>query len=678
MASTTRWTPTTWPSRSRDPWPSAGPRSTQGPCFWSRSSRPRSASRRRTSATSCRTSTAAAARSWAPSLTTATRRCARRCPSRRCCGLLWTCARSRRAAEASARSSRTTTRCPPTWPRASSKSSRSSTKPRPDKRGPTSISVVSQPSAHDVVIIGGGVTGAGIARDLSLRGLSVLLLEKGDWGAGTSGSSSWMIHGGPRYLEFDWNTTRLSTQDAGYIVSIARNMVYRVVFIIPVLPHDKNNIERMETAMEVYDRFQPLKHAHPHVRLTAEEARQVEPGLAADVIGAVTMEEWGVDPHRHVFAPVQDAIAHGARALNHTRVTDLLRDGGKVIGVRYRGPDGGMSEARAKVVVNAAGPWVPEISRMAGAAVQLRPAKGIHIVYPHRISNFSISAESIDGRDLLMVSHAGFTLLGTTDDDFYGDLDSVDVLEDEVDYLLQAFERVFPAIRAYRPVRTTTGVRPTLFKWRRYEDELSRRYEVIDHSPEGVEGFVTIAGGKLSMYRLMAEQTSDAVCRKLGHDAPCTTATKPLPGNESDMEPAAELARRCGIPALAAVKLQSRHGSRAEKVLDGGRAGRLVCRCEPMTEAELAYAARNEQVRSLADAFRRVGLAAGPCAGAACVVRASEVIGAELGWSASYRFDAAREFVRGAWLGRAPVLGQAGWAQEELAQGAMRGLMAER
>jgi glycerol-3-phosphate dehydrogenase len=534
---------------------------------------------------------------------------------------------------------------------------------------------VSPASDHDVCVIGGGVTGAGIARDLSLRGLSVLLLEKGDWGAGTTGASSWMIHGGPRYLEFDWDTTRLSTQDAGYIVTIARNLVYRVVFIIPVLPHDRNNIERMETAMEVYDRFQPLKKAHPHKRLTAEEARQAEPGLSTDIIGAVTMEEWGVDPHRLVYANVEDAVAHGARALNHTRVVDLVRDGGKVIGVRYRASDGAVTEARARVVVNATGPWSPEVSKLAGLEVRLRPAKGIHIVYPHRISNFSISAESIDGRDLLMVSQAGFTLLGTTDDDFYGDLDSVDVHEDEVDYLLQAFERVFPSIRSYRPVRTTTGVRPTLYKWRRYEDELSRRYEVIDHATEGVEGFVTIAGGKLSMYRLMAEETSDAVCRKLGNQAKCTTATTPLPGNESDMEPAAELARRCGIPALAAVKLQSRHGSHAEEVLDGARAGRLVCRCEPMTEAELAYAARREQVRTLADAFRRVGLAAGPCAGAACVMRAAEVIGAELGWSASQRFDAVREFVRGAWLGRAPVIGHAGWAQEELAQGAMRGLL---
>jgi len=534
---------------------------------------------------------------------------------------------------------------------------------------------VAASGAYDVVVIGGGVTGAGVARDLSLRGLSVLLLEKGDWGAGTSGASSWMIHGGPRYLEFDWDTTRLSTQDAGYIVTIARNFVSRVVFIIPVLPHDKNNIERMETAMEVYDRFQPLKHAHPHRRLTAEEARQAEPGLSPEVIGAVTMEEWGVDPHRLVFANVEDALAHGARALNHTRVTELIRDGGKVIGVRYRGSDGGQSEARARVVVNAAGPWSPEVGAMAGVDVQLRPAKGIHIVYPHRISNFAISAESVDGRDLLMVAHAGFTLLGTTDDDFYGDLDSVDVVEDEVDYLIQAFERVFPSIRHYRPVRTTTGVRPTLFKWRRYEDELSRRYEVIDHSREGADGFITIAGGKLSMYRLMAEETSNAVCQKLGHQAECTTATKPLPGNEADPEPAAVLAARCGIPALAAIKLQTRHGSSSEKVLDEGGTSRILCRCEPVTEAELVYATRHEQVRTLADAFRRVGIAAGPCAGAACILRAAEVVGAELGWSASQRFDAAREFVRGAWLGRAPVLGHIGWAQEELAQGSLRGLM---
>ena len=109
-------------------------------------------------------------------------------------------------------------------------------------------------------------------------------------------------------------------------------------------------------------------------------------------------------------------------------------------------------------------------------------------------------------------------------------------------------------------------------------------------------------------------------------------------------------------------------------MLDKSDAGRIVCRCEPLTESELAYSARQEQVRTLADAFRRVGVTAGPCAGAGCVMRAAEIIGRQLGWSASQRFDAVREFVHGAWLGRAPVLGHSGWAQEELAQGALRGL----
>src|SRR5438309_1624665 len=113
--------------------------------------------------------------------------------------------------------------------------------------------------------------------------------------------------------------------------------------------------------------------------------------------------------------------------------------------------------------------------------------------------------------------------------------------------------------------------------WRRYEDELSHRYEVIDHAREGTDGFITIAGGKLSMYRLMAEETSDAVCQKLDHQAECTTTTKPLPDNETDPEPAAVLTARCGIPALAAIKLQTRHGSSSEKVLDEGGTSRILC-----------------------------------------------------------------------------------------------------
>ncbi len=521
-------------------------------------------------------------------------------------------------------------------------------------------------SVHDVIVVGGGVTGAGVARDLALRGVSVLLLEKSDWGAGTSGSSSWMIHGGPRYLEFDWATTQRSSQDAGYIVDIARHLVHRVVFLIPVLPGDKNNLERMETAMEVYDRFQPLKHANPHARLTKAEALRLEPGLTPELVGAVTMEEWGVDPHRLVWANVLDAVEHGARCLNHARVTSFVRDGASVIGVRYV-RDGAEVEARASVVVNAAGPWAPEVAGMGGQEVRLRPAKGIHVVYDRRISNFSISAESIDGRDLLLVPHGPITIVGTTDDDYYGDLDEVDVRADEVDYLLQGIERVFPPIREYRPVRATTGVRPTLHRWRLYEDDLSRRYQVFDHP--AAPGLLTITGGKLSMYRAMAEETADAVCTRLGVQNKCSTFYTRLPGSEEETPKAADVAAEFGMTDLSAARLLRRHGCRGSGVLaEDARHGRVVCRCDALSEAELAFAARHEQVRTLADAFRRVGLASGPCAGAACLDRAAEVVGRELGWSVSQRQEAVHDYLAAAWLSRAPLLDTRGWAQEEMAR----------
>ena len=162
------------------------------------------------------------------------------------------------------------------------------------------------------------------------------------------------------------------------------------------------------------------------------------------MLGAMTMEEWGVDPHRLIFANVQDAIENGGRAQNHARVVDLIRDGPSVLGVRYRSADGSLNEARARVTVNATGPWSPILGKLAGVPIDLRPAKGIHIVYDRRVSNFAIACDAVDGRGLLMVPHGNFTLAGTTDDDFYGDPDDIEVHPDEVDYILQAFDRIMP------------------------------------------------------------------------------------------------------------------------------------------------------------------------------------------------------------------------------------------
>jgi glycerol-3-phosphate dehydrogenase len=314
------------------------------------------------------------------------------------------------------------------------------------------------------------------------------------------------------------------------------------------------------------------------------------------------------------------------------------------------------------------------VAALAGAEVRLRPIRGAQVVYDRRISNFAISAEAVDGRDVVLAPHGGVTFLGTKEADHHGDLDALEVLPEEVDHLLQAAERVLPSIRQHRPVRATAAVRPALFEWRTKAEDVSRRFEVIDHErADGVRGLVTIAGGTQPLYRLMAERTADAVCARLGVQARSTTAARPLPGAAGVAAPAGELAAEHGIPALAAARLLERHGSEAPEVLQDARRGRLVCRCEALTEAELSHAVRHEQVRSLADAFRRLGVAAGPCAGAACAERAAEVIGHELGWSPSRCREACRDYQTEAWRGRAPVLDRWGWAQEELAYGVRRG-----
>lgn len=515
------------------------------------------------------------------------------------------------------------------------------------------------------------MTGAGVARDLALRGLSVLLLEKDDWGW-AGGASGWTLGDGAwRRLESD----RAAAAETGHLARIARHLVRRCATLVPVLPDDRVGIERLEAVMEVHDRLQPLRALRPHLRLTGDEARRLEPGLSPAVTAALAVEDWTVEPHRLVWANVLDAVRAGARALNHTEVESLLRDAGGVIGVRCRAADGQRLDARARMVVNAAGPWAPRVAAMAGgSSVRLRPVRTVQVVYDRRVGSFAIACPALDGRQVALVPFGDATFLGGRNDDYLGDLDVVEVRPDDVDWLLQAAKRVLPGIGDHRPVRAGASVVATPSAWGEPADDLTARFEVLDHERlDGVPGLVTVAGGALPLYRLLAERAADAVCTRLGVQTRSTTASRPLPGASGTPPPVHELTAEHGLSALAATRLLARHGTEAPDVLQDARRGRLVCRCEALTEAELAHAVRHEHVRTLADAFRRVGLAAGPCAGTACVERAAEVMGHELDWSAAQRREAARDFQVVAWRDRAPVLDRWGWAQEELTYGLRRG-----
>jgi glycerol-3-phosphate dehydrogenase len=528
---------------------------------------------------------------------------------------------------------------------------------------------------YDVVVVGGGITGAGVARDAALRGLRVLLVEQRDLASGTTWGSSGMIHGGIRYLERDWETTRLSCVDGGHIQRIAPHLLFPVVFLIPVLPGARRGMETTEVGLEAYDRYQPFKAGRPHVRLTREEALRLEPGLTPDLVGALTMDEWGVDPARLVTLNALSAREAGAEVRTWTEVVGLSREGGAVQGVRLRSRLGGAEETvAARSVCNATGPWAPELCAMAGVRLRLRPAKGVHLIYDRRITNVALALEAVDGRGLLLVPHANATILGTTDDDCYADPEQLEVTGDEIEYILQATERVLPTIRDHRIAHANAALRPTLHQWRRYEDDLTRDYRVLDHRVDGAAGLVTVVGGKMSMFRKMAEDTVDVILRALGRPpVACRTHLLPLPGGASPADVPA-LAGRFGLALPVAARLAARHGDGAEALLaaaavDERRA--VLCECEPVTVAEVRHCVRHEQVERLQDLYRRTRCTGGACLGMRCAWPAARVMAQERGWTQRRTEEEVRDFLDSRWRDRPAVLRGAAVAQEELYRGAL-------
>jgi glycerol-3-phosphate dehydrogenase len=522
---------------------------------------------------------------------------------------------------------------------------------------PANIERVKQ---FDLLVIGGGVNGTGIARDAAMRGLSTCLVEKKDFAAGSSGANSGMIHGGLRYLLFDAEVTKLSCLDSGYIQRIAPHLLFRIPFLVPFLPHGKGElfdrayVYGAECYIEEYDRYQPLKNGKPHTRLSDEELHQVEPGIAQGTLGAVTMDEWGIDPFRLCTLNARSAKAHGAEVRNHTVVTRLEKSGNWLVELN------GSERVEARVVFNAGGPWAPKIAALAGVELKIRPGKGVHVTLDRRLSNYGVICRAIDGRDVFVMPHEDSSIVGTTDDDFYGDPDELSVSQDEVEYLLQAVERTFPAVRSARILRAWAGVRPTLWEYGPLEDRLSRDHRIYDHGG----GFYSIVGGKLASFRAMAEEAVDAVAKALGKGDRCRTHQVPLPGGASEPPSAEELSREHEVPAFAAARISYRHGAEASEVLalalENPELLALACPCEGVTFAELKFSLEREFASGLTDLRRRCRLAMGVCQGARCIGPAAALVGS---------LGEAEALLDERWKGHRPVLSGDGLAQAELLQG---------
>lgn len=528
----------------------------------------------------------------------------------------------------------------------------------------------------DVIIIGGGSNGTGLARDLAKRGAKVMLCEKGDFARGATGASSAMIHGGPRYLLNDTETTKHSCQDSGYIQKIAPHLVFRIPFLVPVqksFPYGRMSLLVHDVYFDVYDRFTPLKNGIPHAKLSVAEMKKIEPGLAGDFWGGVTLDEWGIDPGRLCVLNAIDAARHGAEIRTYTEVVGITRDSANAVSgvrIRVRG-EATVTDVPAKLVVNCGGPWAEKLAGLVpeNTGVKLRPGKGVHLVYEKRLTNFAVITHAVDGREVFVMPYLNESWIGTTDDDFYGDLDDLSATQDEVAYLKQAAEHVLPAMKHQRLISTRVGVRNTMHGWGLHEDELSRGYKILDHKAQGVSGFYSLVGGKLASYRVQAEEAADAVCTILKIDTPCRTHLDALPGGEHTPDEL-DLTSKYPINRLTARRLIARHGALAGQVLEIGHETptgyAIVDPNEPVLECELRYSIRNEMVNRLADMPMRVRLGMGADQGMRGGLRAAQIFAEERSLDPTSMREELMGFLRTRWRAARPVMTGQQLAQAEL------------
>ncbi|MFH2202466.1 MAG: FAD-dependent oxidoreductase [Elusimicrobiota bacterium] len=370
-----------------------------------------------------------------------------------------------------------------------------------------------RPELH-AVIIGGGITGAGIYRELRRAGLRTTLVEANkQLGSETTFNSSWLIHGGLRYLAYDPNMTAECCRDAGRIRDEFPQLLTRLPFLWPIYEGDKHGLETVESLLEVYDGFSKDKGARPHMRFNAEETLRIEPGLKARGLrGALCFDEWLVDPRRLTAAVAAAATGGDGEILTGREVIGFVQESGRIGGVQLA--DG--TTLRSRWVINASGPWTNRVAALAGLEIPMRLQKGVHLVYPGRLTRCAILAEAVDRkRHIFFIPSGDVTLLGPTDTPFDDDPGAAGAEEADVEYLDASMRRIFPALPA-QGLAPRTGVRPILGQ-SGPEFLLSRDFEVIDHElRDGVQGLVTVTGGKMTAFPSMADAARRLLMYKLG------------------------------------------------------------------------------------------------------------------------------------------------------------------
>lgn len=392
----------------------------------------------------------------------------------------------------------------------------------------------------DILVVGGGITGAGIARDAAMRGYKVALVDKGDYASGTSSKSSKLVHGGVRYLElYEFGLVFEASRERRTLLQIAPHLVQALPFLFPVYKDARWKPWMIDVGMWLYDALATFRNVKRHRMYSSKEIKQLMPGIdTGNISGGAYYYDAQVDDARLTLETIRAAFSHGACVTNYVQVDELLKENGKVVGVRAHDAGSGQAlDIHARVVVNATGPWTDTLLQLddPGAARRLRPTKGVHIFVPRAkiggTNAVAFPAHS-DGRLMFVIPWGDFSIIGTTDTDYEGDYDKVYADEADVDYCLAAANHAFPdsPIEKSDVISAYAGLRPLVLQLGKSATKTSREHEIWTAE----SGLTTIAGGKLTTYRSMAQELVDIVAKRLRDEfdvqpqRQCETAQTPL------------------------------------------------------------------------------------------------------------------------------------------------------
>ncbi|MDT7829050.1 glycerol-3-phosphate dehydrogenase/oxidase [Pricia sp. S334] len=397
---------------------------------------------------------------------------------------------------------------------------------------------------YDLVVIGGGITGGGIALDAASRGLKVALVEKGDFASGTSSKSTKLIHGGLRYLkQFDFWLVKEVGSERAIVHKLAPHLVLPEKMLLPLIENGSYGKWLTSIGLKVYDILAQVEGEDKRQMLDKKEALKLEPLLPKKILkGAGYYAEYRTDDARLTIETIKTSLQYGAEALNYAAVEDFIYEDGKVAGVEVK--DVLSNETfgiKSKYVISAAGPWVDELRSRNNSkkGKQLHLTKGVHLVFPYEKLpvKHSVYFDVPDGRMMFAIPRGKVTYIGTTDTNFNKDKDDVHTDLADAIYLISAVNNMFPKIELEMEdiISSWAGLRPLIHEEGKSASELSRKDEIFTSDT----GLISIAGGKLTGYRKMAERVVDRIAKKIDEDEneskklkECFTDDIPLCGNE--------------------------------------------------------------------------------------------------------------------------------------------------